>query len=338
MNTYSKTIVIIGGHITPALALMDELKRQHHDWRLVCIGRNVLERALVTQKGVMFLNISAGRLSSWYKIPVGFVQAFWDLIRVKPDIVVSFGGYVALPVALSAWILGIPIVTHEQTRIPGLANRIIGRIAAKICLTFEDTEHRFSKKKVVITGLPIRRELFSSPKKPSFELPGGDVMYITGGSTGAVSMNELLFDLIPKLVKRYVVIHQTGVPSLTKASAIRNPRYIAKDFFDVKDVSWILYNAALVVGRSGANTVMEVAMIGKPMICIPLPWSAGSEQFANASWLVKKGLGAILIQKDFTQSRFLGLIRTQKTKQTSFEVPFDGSERMAGVINAILAS
>lgn len=330
--------MITGGHITPALALMDEIKKQHPEWRIVCVGRNILERTLVNQKGVTFLHLMAGRLSSWYKIPVGFVQAFWYLVTKKPDIVISFGGYVALPVAVSAWFLGIPIVIHEQTRIPGLANRIIGRFAKKICLTFEDTEHQFSKEKVVVTGLPIRKALFSPPKRPSFTVPAGEILYITGGSTGAVSMNDLLFELIPKLTTRYVVIHQTGKPSLGKAMAIRNSRYIIKDFFEADDISWILHRANLVVGRTGANTTMEVAMVGKPMICIPLPWSAAGEQLSNARWLTKLGLGMILMQNDFDPNRFLRLVRTQKTKQKSLNVPLDGSERMTRVINGILGS
>lgn len=370
-NAPTRTIFLTGGHITPALALMDEIRSHHPDWRIVCIGRATalegseeesVERRLVTRKGAMFLPLAAGRFSrtlgvsaivSFLKIPVGLMQAFWYCASWRPTIVVSFGGYVALPVALSAYTLGIPIITHEQTRLAGLANKIIGFVAKKICITFEDQATRFPKGKTVVTGLPMRRELFAPPPSPPFEIDRKPpLLYVTGGSTGAVSMNDRLFPMVERLTREYTVIHQTGSVSFPKAAALRvelptpqQNRYIVQDFFDTEMVSWILHHAAVIIGRSGANTVTEAAALGKPMICIPLPWSAGGEQLANAQWLVARGLGRILLQKEFTKDRLFPLVkqvirkeRKEQKKPVPAGVVLDGSERMLRVINAILGS
>ncbi len=364
MNKGDTLIFITGGHITPALALMDEIRSRHSTWRIVCVGRitafegvkeESVERTLVTKKGAVFLPLTAGRFSrtpgisaigSFFKIPVGFVQALWYCIAYKPNVVMSFGGYIALPVALAAYILRIPIITHEQTRVVGLANRIIGRIARKICVTFEDQVSSFAPTKTVVTGLPMRRELFDPPSKSPFAIPGKlPVIYVTGGSTGAVTLNDRIFPAIEQLTKAYIVIHQIGKLSWGKAQEIRaklpsaqKSRYIIQDFFDTHEVAWILRRTALIVGRSGANTVMEAAALGKKMICIPLPWSGGGEQMANAQWLVARNLGIILPQHEVSPERIRkeieGALKTSGTKK--IDTFTDGAKRLLAQIDAIL--
>lgn len=368
-NQKIKTICITGGHITPAVALMDEIRKEKPHWRLVCIGRSIaiegskhesIERDLVTAKGVTFLPLMAGRLSrtisvssviSWLKIPLGFVHAFWLLLLYKPDIVVSFGGYIGVPVAISAYVLRIPIITHEQTHAMGLANTIIANVAARVCLTFVDTKHALSKDKTIVTGLPVRKELFITSRKSPFSVDAHvPIIYITGGSTGAVSINDVVFSVVNRLVSDYIIFHQTGGMSQEEAIATRaqlpqlqKDRYIIKDFFNIQEVSWILRRATIVVGRSGANTVMEAAMIGKPMICIPLPFSGSDEQIENANWLRKLGLGRILLQRNLSGDILVSEIGrmmvwvAKKGKRNDLPlVPLDGAARMLKEINAIL--
>lgn len=328
-----KKVLITGGHITPALAVVDEIYRVYPRWDIICVGRATAtdghmlsrERELMQAKGVKFFNLNAGRFTrhfhwstivSLLKIPVGCIQALFYCLQEKPDIVVSFGGYVALPVALAAYTLKIPVITHEQTRVTGLSNRIIGIIAQKICVTFDDVTSYFPKHKVVVTGLPMRQELFQSPSRPKFvaqsKLP---ILYVTGGITGAVSLNNLFFPLVAKLVHHYTIVHQTGVISLETARSVKlnlapgfQSRYIPQSHLDVSSVSWMLHNASLMIGRSGANTVIESATFGVPMLCIPLPWSAGGEQMANATWLKDIGLAEILSQDEVTEEIFIDMI------------------------------
>jgi UDP-N-acetylglucosamine--N-acetylmuramyl-(pentapeptide) pyrophosphoryl-undecaprenol N-acetylglucosamine transferase len=362
-NMKNKTICITGGHITPALAVISEIQKTYPTWDMFVIGRDIaiegsreisVERRLVEQKKLRFLPLTAGRLSrtlgitnivSFLKIPVGFVQAIGYVRRYKPDLVVSFGGYIALPVVLASALFGIPIITHEQTRVAGLANKIIGWFARKICITFEDTVAQFPAKKTVVTGLPMREELFMPPSQPSFNVPSGPIVYITGGSTGAVSMNDRLFPLLGELVQKYVVIHQTGKLSVSKAKDIKNAlpdtlqdRYIPKDFLESSDIAWILRKAHVVVGRSGANTVMEIAILGKYMICIPLPWSAGGEQLENAKWLSTLGLGIVIKQNDVAKETLAKALDSigVKGKAPTVVIPNDGAARVMAQISAIL--
>lgn len=370
-NQSAKTIFITGGHITPAIALIDEIRQEYPQWHIICVGRSValegsgaqsVERRLVTARGAVFLPLAAGRLSrsinlsslaSFLKIPVGYIQALWYCVRHKPDIIVSFGGYVALPVGLAATTLRIPVITHEQTRSVGLANRIIGSIARTICITFEDQLHNFPKGKTVVTGLPMRKELFHPPQNALFTVASSfPAVYITGGSTGAVSLNDVLFPAIDQLTKTYTVFHQTGKLSLQKAMHIRDQlpqsqrdRYIVQDFFDTEAVSWILHQASLVIGRSGANTVMEAAALGKTMICIPLPWSAAGEQIANAKWLEQRGLAVVVPQQEARADNFVSVIdaaleKRNKQKRTgaSSDIPQDGARRLLLEVNAILGT
>lgn len=150
-----KKIVITGGHLTPALAVMEKLREQ--GWQIVFFGRQhalegdssvSVEYQTITKLGISFISLTAGRLQrsftrytvfSFLKIPIGFIQSFYYLIKFKPTVILSFGGYVALPVALAGWMLKIPIVTHEQSVVPGLANKIIFKFAKKsMCFVGKD--------------------------------------------------------------------------------------------------------------------------------------------------------------------------------------------------------
>jgi UDP-N-acetylglucosamine--N-acetylmuramyl-(pentapeptide) pyrophosphoryl-undecaprenol N-acetylglucosamine transferase len=253
-------------------------------------------------------------LFSLLKVPYGFIEAFRICSREKPDAIVSFGGYIALPVVIAAFLLRIPVLTHEQTRVSGLANTIIAKFAQKICVSFPDIHHSFPAKKVVYTGLPIRKGIFTIPKKSPFQLHVGEypLLYITGGMTGSVSLNSLVFPLISQFVQKYTVIHQTGKMSLRQAEEIKRTlpgayrsRYIVEDYFDERAVGWILHSSRLVICRSGANTVAELALLGKQALLIPLPWSGGGEQLENARWLCDMGLGHIITQNAASPIRIM---------------------------------
>lgn len=353
-NSTQKTIFITGGHITPALALIDEMQKSRPDWKIILIGRNILEANFAREKNVDFLPSLAGRQSSFLNVPFGFVQALFYCMRYRPHIIISFGGYVALPVALAGFLLRIPVVTHEQTRGVGVANKIMSKIARKICVTFEDQVDKFPRGKAVVTGLPMREQLFHPPTASPFAIAAGtnNIIYITGGSTGAVSMNKLLFPIIKELVSQYTVVHQTGKPSLADAMTLKEhldtnvqSRYIVADFYDVSSISWLLHNASLMIGRSGANTVMEAAVFATSMLCIPLPWSGGGEQMENARWLANRGKAQIMPQETITGEKILHMVhRMIKEKEKgnkdiavrSSDLVHDGARQMHLQISDIL--
>lgn len=358
------TIAMCGGHITPALAVIEALRG---DASIVFFGRKYamegssipsFEYRLITEINIRFISITAGRLHryvsrhtilSFFKFPVGCIQAMWYCVRIRPSLIVSFGGYVALPVAIAAWFCRIPVITHEQTLVPGLANRIIARIARRVCVTFPETLSYFPKDKAVVTGLPMRRELFSPSKAEPFtaDLPHYPLIYVTGGGTGAQSLNRLLFPILPDLLKKYTIVHQVGDASLAEAQKIRSDRYIVASHFSLATVSWILAHASLVVGRAGANTVLETAALGKVALFVPLPWSGGGEQEKNALWLAHNGGAVVLHQRGLASAGLMHNIREIFENLASLQsradvfaqkIPRDGAGRMRIEIEHILSA
>lgn len=332
-----------GGHLTPALAVIDELKRLAPTLSIYFVGRTraleaavtaPIEYVLAKERGIQFLPITTGRLPrylsivsflSLFKLPIGFIQAWRYITREKPRLILSFGGYVSLPVCIVGKLLGVPVFIHEQALIPGLTNSIVSTFATKIFVSFKEQVALFPSSKTVYTGLPIRRILFHPPKAPTFSYEKNlPLLYITGGATGAVTLNNLLFPIISDLVKTCMVIHQTGEVSLGEAKNLSESlpgnvkkRYVAVPTLGEADVSWVYHHATLVIGRSGANTVGELAALGKIAVLIPLPWSAGHEQQKNAEYLARH-TGAVVadqtnITPDELRDKIFEMMRDKKT-------------------------
>ena len=351
MKNTPPTIIVTGGHLTPAIAVIEEIQKLHPDYRIEFIGREEsfetggspsYEAALARETGIAFHPITAGKLSrtwSWatpwslLKIPIGVIQATRLIGRLRPQVVLTFGGYVAFPVVVAAWIKGIPIITHEQTRGMGLANSIISRIAALVIRARDK-------------GVPIRKALFHPPEHPTFAVPGDrPIVYITGGSTGARSMNDLIFPILPRLLESCVVVHQTGWGDRERALAVaralpanKRSAYVAGDYFHVSDVAWIYAHAKILVGRSGANTVAEASALAVPSLFIPLPWASRGEQDQNAQHLVSLGSALVVRQKDLTPEALLSHIshalrQSDRLKQRAIVVakhyPRDGALEVA---------
>lgn len=318
-------IIITGGHVTPALALIDELEKGT-DWEIFFVGRKFamegekqlsFEYKQIVERKIPFLSITSGRLQrsitrytllSLAKIPLGIVQSYRILLRTKPHIIVSFGGYIALPIALSGWSLGIPIVTHEQTTIPGLANRIIAFLAKKICISWPETQKYFIHNKVILTGNLLRSQMLKKDSTPVLHTYKRDILYISGGSLGSHRINSLIAEILEELLQKFYIVHQCGESSLThdydflvskknslpkKVSAY----YIVRPHFLAEEVAWLFSYSKLVVSRSGANTISELAYMEKPALLLPLPHAGASEQYANAQRLVSIGM-AELIEDD----------------------------------------
>lgn len=364
-------ILMTGGHVTPAIAVIEQIRRTFPDWEIVLVGRSVsLEEERVSSEEmrlarlykIRFIPIRTGRITralslqtilSIVKIPWGFVQALAVVSQEKPTLIVSFGGYIALPVVVAGRLLGIPSVTHEQTRVPGLANRLIGTIAQKIAISFSDQLGQYPKSKTVYTGLPIRRGLFQksqrAPRGLETYLP---IVFITGGSTGARSMNEFIFPLVGALAKKYMIVHQTGSVSFSQAKQIwehlpksEQTRYLIFRYIDMPEYAWILQHAHIVVGRSGANTVGEVATLGNVAIWIPLPWSAGDEQRENALYLVRAGTSLMVGQQSLKPSVFIDLFEQIESDYETFRIhaktlatvmPRDGATRIVDVLSKLV--
>ncbi len=334
-------VVITGGHLTPALAVIDEIVKDH---QVIFIGRRTAsegdksksaEAIVIPQLKIPFFSIEAGRLQrkltpytlfALLKIPLGFFQAFLILIKNDPDVVISFGGYVALPVVLAAWLQRIPVITHEQTTETGLANKIIARFAQKVAVAWETSAANFPKKKVIITGNPIRAQVLNI-KREKVSKP---VIYITGGNQGAHVINNAAEEIVENLASLGEVYHQTGgsevyhdferlsekLATLPKATA---ENYHLAKWYSTEELAEILAKATLVIGRSGANTITELAYLGIPALLIPIPWVTHDEQTKNAQILSSRGAGLILAQKELTGKRLLSTVEIMLKDITAFQ-------------------
>lgn len=320
-------IAVVGGHLTPALAVIDELVRRGHRHFIFLGRRSSPEVSEIKLRQIPFLSLNAGKLPrhlspgfflSLVKIPLGFFQAFWYLAVYKPQLILSFGGYLALPVALSAAILRIPLVTHEQASLVGLTNRLISRLAAKVAISWANHQASFPQDKVVFTGNPIRQTLLAPPAPCPLAIkitPASKLIYFTGGHQGSTAINQALLAILPQLLKHYLVIHQTGAKDFLQFNQLKSDRYLPQPWFTAEAVSWCLHHANLVVARSGANTITELAYVGTPVLLIPLPKSAHNEQFYNAKLLQAAGTARILLQKDLTPKTLLNQIHQLLTQE-----------------------
>lgn len=323
-------VAITGGHLTPALAVIEELKGQTE---IIFIGRKYAtegdraksaEAIVIPPLKIPFYPIQAGRLQrhftrytipSLLKVPIGFFQAFTILLKTDPDVVLSFGGYVALPVVYAAWIQGIPVITHEQTTEGGLANRLISKVATRIAVSWEASLNSFPKRKVFLTGNPLRSEILKIKRSRTIR----KIIYITGGNQGAHVINEAVEEIIGTLASKWEVYHQTGGSEVyhdyERLEAIlatlpegSQANYHLAKWYATGEVSEILAKATLVIGRSGANTVSELSYLGIPAIFIPLPGGSNNEQTKNAQILTNIDAAKIILQKELTGKRLQSTI------------------------------
>lgn len=321
-----KKVLICGGHPTPALAVVDELKKNHPEIEVIFVGRKYAiesERTLsfeykgCVERHILFRELQAGRITrlitkssmlNIFRVPYGFLQAFLLLLQEKPDIIISFGGYIALPVAFWGWVLHTPVFTHEQTMKPGAANKCIGFFSKKIFVAFESVINYFPADKTEWIGNPVRDVVFAQ-NTLSFSLDQSvPLLYITGGSLGSHGINEHTFSLLETLLPVFAIIHQTGdvkeYGDLETAQKLKRKyqkiypnRYIPLAHISDSDMGAVYKQAEFIIGRSGANTFFELIALQKPALFIPLPWSANGEQKAHAEFFKEHGIGELFDQK-----------------------------------------
>jgi len=310
-------IIMTGGHPAPALALIDNLKR-YKNIQIVFVGRKhplikeknySFEYQEIKKRRVKFIDLKTGKFIRYLSIDFfinlflifqGFFISLRILITEKPDLVFSFGGYLAFPIAFWAWVFKVPIIIHEQTVAPGLANRIIGFFANRVLLAFPQAKNFFNKKKTLFVGNPIRFSSINILKKNTVDRP---IIYITGGSLGSHIINVHIEKILPFLLKKYKIIHQVGnISQFDDFNRLKqkfnDPNYQIFTHIDKKKLKDIYEKADLVVGRAGANTFFELIAFQKPALFIPLPFSASFEQKKHALIFYKIGAGEIFYQEN----------------------------------------
>src|SRR5690606_6690645 len=331
-NPHQNLILITGGHLTPAVAVVNELKKRGYI-NLVWVGHKFnqtgnkeLSPEFITVRdlNIPFIELRTGKLTrkwtfqtllpgiiNFFLIFWGFLKSFYIILRYRPRLVLSFGGYLAVPVVLWGKIFRSRIITHEQTIVVGLANRIIAKFADKILISWVNSRKYFNPKKTVLTGNPIRRDIFfvkSDTLTKDFDkkMP---TLLIYGGNQGSHEINKRIFNILEKLLEDCNIIHQTGNSTITndykKALEIKESlpislkwRYQVRDYILSHEVGEALNKADLIFSRSGANSVSEYLALGKLCILMPIPWASHDEQTKNANLVASTGLGYVLPQKN----------------------------------------
>jgi UDP-N-acetylglucosamine--N-acetylmuramyl-(pentapeptide) pyrophosphoryl-undecaprenol N-acetylglucosamine transferase len=293
------------GHVTPNLALFSNLKAANY--QLAYIGQaNSIEQDLVSKEEIPFFSIPAGKLRRYFdfknftdifKIGFGLLAALWHLLRLRPKLVFSKGGFVSCPVVWAAWLLRIPVVIHESDISPGLANKLSIPFAKKICFSFPETEKYLPKNKRVLTGLPIRDFLKQGKAEKAQTLCQFEeekpVIVIIGGSQGSQTLNKLVRENLNKLGEHYNVVHLCGAggldESLFSTQGYRQFEYLNEELPDVFAL------ANLVISRAGATSIFELLSIAKPNLLIPLPLGASrGDQILNAASFEKQGFSQVV--------------------------------------------
>lgn len=320
-----------GGHFSPALAVLEQMPKS---WEILLIGRKYtfegdsvhsFEYQTAKRLGIPFETLTTGRLQrkftkhtipSLLKVPVGLAQAYSILDKFYPDVVLSFGGYVTVPVVIASKFKKIPIVIHEQTLSAGIANKIVSRYVSTICVSWSQSKEYFPIQKTKLTGNPLRKEFLQNVENTiKVKKINDPTLYITGGSGGSHGLNILVEGCLGKLLEKYIIIHQTGdakqFGDFLRLDKIRSKlpqrlqnRYTVKKFLTSEEVLKNLNDAALVISRSGINTVTELLYLGKPCLLIPLPYGQKNEQHENAQFVKNLGLGEELDQLTTTPEIF----------------------------------
>lgn len=320
-----------GGHIQPAVATLQAL-RQRIPVEPLWIGSHTgFEADAAAAEGVPFRRIATGKLRRYVslhtpvdalRIPLGILQALRILRAARPDVVFSTGGFVSVPTVVAARLLKIPTLSHEQTAIIGLANRINARFCDVLALAYPIAATRLGRARTLVTGNPVRASLRHGDPEGIRQLgldPAQPLVYVTGGALGAQAINQAVRATLPELLPHTQILHQCGpstangdYPRLLAARealpAELQDRYVVVERLG-EELPAVYAAADLIVGRAGAGTVAEIATLGKPAIFIPLPRAGGDEQMRNARMLADADAAILLPQTELRPERLVTEIR-----------------------------
>jgi UDP-N-acetylglucosamine--N-acetylmuramyl-(pentapeptide) pyrophosphoryl-undecaprenol N-acetylglucosamine transferase len=330
-----------GGHTYPALTTIREVRRivearaaggAPHELEILWVGTAAgLEAKVAPAQGIRFKALVTGKVRrgrsaaallrnvvDMVKVPLGVVQAVGYMLKERPDVVFSVGGYVSVPMGVAAWLTRRPLVMHEQILTLGLANKLLARFATVVALSNESSLGSLparAKRRAVVTGNPIRAELLTGDREAAlrrFDLDGDEpVVYVTGGAQGSAQINDLISAILPELLAHSQVIHQCGAASAQRmreaADALPDKlraRYVLLEYIN-DEMPDVLAAADLVVSRSGAGTLAELTAVGLVPVLVPLVPTGGDEQRRNARRMVEAGAGRMLSGGDATPERLL---------------------------------
>jgi len=335
-----------GGHIYPALAIATQLRTQHQAEILFLGSDDGLENEIVPAAGFRLATVKAGKLRRYLsfktitgvlRIPLGMIQAFRIVRKFRPDAAFTSGGYVAVPAALATRLNGVPLLLHQQDVPPNLSNRLAAPLATRISVAFADSLPYFPARKTLVLGNPIRQSMLdvraTTPQQARTSL-GFDaatpLLLVTGGSQGARHLNQIVCHALPQHLAHCQVLQISGKDLYNETRSLANSvladqdealqqRYRLVPYLN-EEMPLAMQAADLVLCRSGASTLTELAILGKPSILVPLPPAIGSSpQEANAAMFGRKQAALVILNDDLKPEILVERVKSILTSSTLLE-------------------
>lgn len=307
-----------GGHFYPLMSVAETLRMEEHPPKLYYVGPTSYDDSALQMYDISYVWCPAGKRRKYFsplnffdffKTVAGVFVALYKLFIIYPDVVFSKGGYTSVPVVFAAWLLRIPIIVHESDSLPGVANKLGGKFAQYVAISYPSTAQFFNPSKTILTGIPIRSELLVPSQEVSraslgiqSDLP---LILILGGSQGAERINQLILDSLDELLPKYEIIHQTGksqydITVMSAGELIPNAEHVSRyhptPFLTAHQLNNVMHMASLIISRAGSGTIHEIAVHEKPSILIPIPEAISHDQITNAYTYAQSG-GAVVMEE-----------------------------------------
>lgn len=351
-----------GGHFYPLLAVAEELNARPEKPKLYYMGPDPYNEAMLQAYGIEYHYCPAGKLRLYFSIKnffdlfknaIGLFIAVLKLYWIYPDVIFSKGGYTSVPVALAAWILRIPIVIHDSDSVPGRASLLAKNFARYIAVSYPEAAAYFPLEKTALIGIPIRREVTEEMTDPHAilgidnDLP---LIFVTGGSSGAERLNNLILRALDELLPEFRVFHQVGAGKkaslvMTAQALISKPelqnRYFIAEEVDAKTMNALLSAAKIIISRAGSTSIFEIALHGKPSIIVPIPEDVSRDQRSNAYAYAKTGAASVIEEVNLTEGLLTEEIKSIMTDQARYAemsqaakayAPTDAAVKIANIL------
>lgn len=323
-----------GGHFYPIIAIVQAIHEIADNEKLFgiemyFISDDPYDKRLLFENGITYKEVIAGKMRRYFsfknildflKTAIGVISAIGKLYIIYPDVVFGKGGYSSFPTLFAARLLRIPVIIHESDSHPGRVNLWASKFATKIAISYPEAAGYFPKDKVALTGNPLRKEILSPITRGAHEFLELEhdvpIIFVTGGSQGAMNINDVLVDILPSLIKKYQIVHQTGknnfVETSRRASLVLEgsenaKRYKPFAYLNETALRMIGGVANLAISRAG-STIFEFAAWGVPSIVIPIPEEVSHDQRSNAFAYARSGAAVVVEEKNLSGTILLSEI------------------------------
>ena len=335
-----------GGHLFPGIAIAEEFIKRDSKTEVLFIGtQKGIESKLLSHVGYKLRKIDVEGIKgrglkalgkSIYQIPQSIWQSRRILNKFRPQIVIGVGGYASGPAVLAAYLLGIPTAIAEQNAVPGLTNKILGKFAGKIFVTYAPTAALFPRSKVLVSGNPVRAAFTGTLGLQKAEKDFRQLL-IFGGSQGAKVINKSVVEMLPHLQEMEIkvrVLHQTGARDVESVREAYGRYGIQADVTPfIVDMAGAYRQADLIICRAGATSLAEITAAGKAPVLIPFPWATSDHQTKNAQALVDAGAAIMINEKDLNGSKLFEVVEDLLSDDNKLKLMEENSAKL-GNINA----